>query len=76
MEHGNRLPSYVVPQPATHYEASNPSWMTQNAEEERRVEPEKVRRARARANRKAKDQILRDMGMVKVRGNLGGTYWE
>ncbi len=26
--------------------------------------------------RRERDQVMRDMGMVKVRGNLGGTYWE
>jgi hypothetical protein len=34
------------------------------------------RNARARANRKARDQVMRDCGLVKVRGALGGTYWE
>lgn len=33
-------------------------------------------RARAAANRKSKDEILRSMGLTKVRGALGGTYWE
>lgn len=34
--------------------------------------------ARVKANRarKARDQAYRDCGMVKVRGALGGTYWE
>jgi hypothetical protein len=35
-----------------------------------------VKRRRANKNRKARDQAMRDMGMVKVRGNLGGTFWE
>ena len=26
--------------------------------------------------RQAKDQAMRDLGLVKVRGGLGGTYWE
>jgi hypothetical protein len=26
--------------------------------------------------RKARDQVMRDLHMVKVRGALGGTYWE
>lgn len=33
-------------------------------------------RNRANAARRAKDQAMRDMGMKKVRGALGGTYWE
>jgi len=27
-------------------------------------------------NRRERDSVLRDTGMTKVRGNLGGTYWE
>jgi hypothetical protein len=30
----------------------------------------------ANMNRKIKDGIMRDMGLVKVRGALGGTYYE
>jgi len=26
--------------------------------------------------RREKDSIMRDMGLTKVRGALGGTYWE
>jgi hypothetical protein len=26
--------------------------------------------------RRDRDQAMRDIGMTKVRGNLGGTYWE
>jgi len=31
---------------------------------------------RRRAARRERDQVMRDMGLVKVRGALGGTYWE
>lgn len=31
---------------------------------------------KARAARKEREQILKDLGLVKVRGALGGTYWE
>lgn len=34
------------------------------------------RNARAQANRKAREQVMRDAGLVKVRGAQGGTYWE
>lgn len=34
------------------------------------------RNARARANRKAREYALESCGLVKVRGALGGTYWE
>jgi hypothetical protein len=34
------------------------------------------KRIKRNARRRARDQAMRDIGMVKVRGNLGGTYWE
>ena len=33
-------------------------------------------RAEARQRRRERDQVMRDLGLVKVRGALGGTYWE
>lgn len=33
-------------------------------------------RARVNANRTAKDDAYRSLGLTKVRGALGGTYWE
>jgi hypothetical protein len=36
---------------------------------------EKTKKARA-ANRRANDDALRSLGLTKVRGALGGTYWE
>lgn len=35
-----------------------------------------ARQKRANANRKARNQAMRDLGLVRVRGNLGGVYWE
>jgi hypothetical protein len=32
--------------------------------------------AKRRATRSIKDELLSDLGLVKVRGALGGTYWE
>jgi hypothetical protein len=32
--------------------------------------------ARKNANRNSRNQIMRDMGLVRVRGALGGVYWE
>jgi hypothetical protein len=29
-----------------------------------------------KSNRKAMDDAMRSMGLVKVRGAMGGTYWE
>lgn len=34
------------------------------------------RKERARKQRRERDQVMRDLGMVKVRGAMGGTYWE
>lgn len=34
------------------------------------------KRARARENRKAREEAYASCGLVKVRGALGGTYWE
>jgi uncharacterized Zn finger protein (UPF0148 family) len=35
-----------------------------------------ARQARARQARQARESVMRDMGLVKVRGALGGVYWE
>ena len=35
-----------------------------------------AKRARARENRRAHDDAMRSLGLTKVRGNLGGVYWE
>ena len=37
---------------------------------------DKINRDKINRNRRARDQAMRDLGLVKVRGNLGGTYWE
>ena len=34
------------------------------------------KRRRRYASRKGRDQVLRDLGLTKVRGAKGGTYWE
>ena len=31
---------------------------------------------KVKSKRKEKEQLLRDLGLVKVKGKLGGTYWE
>jgi hypothetical protein len=36
----------------------------------------KRKKVHRNAARKARDQAMRDLGMTKVRGALGGTYWE
>lgn len=33
-------------------------------------------RERRKAKRRAREQAMRDCGLVKVRGALGGIYWE
>lgn len=35
-----------------------------------------VKRLRHNKARRSRDAAMRDLGMVKVRGALGGTYWE
>jgi hypothetical protein len=35
-----------------------------------------VKRQQHNKQRRERDQVMRDMGVVKVRGALGGTYWE
>lgn len=35
-----------------------------------------IRKARRRTNRAAREDAMRSLGLVKVRGALGGTYWE
>jgi hypothetical protein len=38
----------------------------------------KARRKTIKANkaRKARDEAMKSIGMIKVKGNNGGTYWE
>ena len=36
----------------------------------------RIAKAKARARCREKDDVLRSLGLVKVRGALGGTYWE
>jgi hypothetical protein len=35
-----------------------------------------AKRLRHNRNRRERDQAMRDLGLVRVRGNLGGVYWE
>ena len=37
---------------------------------------EQQKREKRNRQRRAREQALRDLGLVKVRGALGGTYWE
>lgn len=43
--------------------------------ERKRQRQRRERNRRARINRKVRESALRDCGLVKVRGALGGTYW-
>lgn len=36
----------------------------------------KRRRKGANAQRRLREQTMHDLGLVKVKGALGGTYWE
>lgn len=42
----------------------------------RRVEAEQYKRDRRNQRRRECDQVMRDLGLTKVKGALGGTYWE
>jgi len=35
-----------------------------------------MKKARKRTARKEREAIMRSLGLTKVRGALGGTYWE
>lgn len=39
-------------------------------------DPKRAAKARARQRRRERDQAMKDCGLVKVRGAMGGTYWE
>lgn len=41
-----------------------------------RVRQAVAARDRSAAARRERDSVMRSLGMIKVRGNLGGTYWE
>jgi len=36
----------------------------------------KLKAAEARERRRERDQVMRDLGLTKVRGAMGGVYWE
>jgi len=38
--------------------------------------PARAKRAKARANRRARESVMRSLGLTKVRGAMGGVYWE
>ena len=40
------------------------------------ADAENIKRAKRNKARRDREQLMRDMGLVKVRGALGGTYWE
>lgn len=48
------------------------AWYREVSEEQARIE----RNKRQRTARKAKNQAMRSMGLTRVKGALGGTYWE
>lgn len=41
-----------------------------------RMDKNSQKKARAKLVRKAREEAMKSVGMVKVKGNLGGTYWE
>lgn len=54
--------------------ADAPTWG--KTVESRQEIVEAIRRKRANRMRGDRDQVYRDLGMVKVRGAMGGTYYE
>jgi hypothetical protein len=50
--------------------------MTQEARAERETCPECAARRRTLRAARARRQAYADLGMVRVRGSLGGTYYE
>jgi hypothetical protein len=61
----------IISQLATCEECRDGSCKTCEAFKKRRAAQDKRNRAR-----RAKNQAMRDLGLVSVRGNLGGRYWE
>lgn len=47
-----------------------------DASEAQEYAKKEVRRAYAARNRRERDQVYKDCGLKKVKGSLGGTYWE
>jgi hypothetical protein len=41
-----------------------------------KAERQRIAKIRANVNRRAREQAAKDCGLVKVRGALGGIYWE
>ncbi len=49
----------------------------QTIEEIEKISTKEVaRRNKAKENRDAKNEAMASIGMVRVKGNLGGNYWE
>lgn len=40
------------------------------------VRADEAKRKARNARRRERDQAMRDLGLVRVRGALGGVYWE
>jgi hypothetical protein len=47
-------------------------WIAESDKEIRKL----ISTAKSSANRKSREQAYKDCGLVKVKGALGGTYWE
>lgn len=46
------------------------------AEEQDGLAIEKAKRDRRNRERRERNQVMRDLGLKRVRGALGGVYWE
>jgi hypothetical protein len=45
-------------------------------EERKAARQAMLRRVRRNGARRAKNEVMRSLGLVRVKGALGGTYWE
>ena len=55
------------------------AWFLRKLSEDPKVQEVLARERKRRfrnINRRARAQVMKDIGLVKVRGALGGTYWE
>jgi len=51
--------------------------LSPSPEQEKRVRRRFESRSRSSKQRRVRDQLMRDLGLVKVRGSVSGsTYWE
>lgn len=55
---------------------ASPQMRAEIEEEQERLRKAKAKRDRKNQARRERDAIRRDLGLTRVRGALGGVYWE